>query len=73
MYTLAPLALLPECFQILEVEADIEEGEEGVDKLEEDQLHRHVDIVLLLGPANSTREYSRVRLIFYTVWKFQYF
>ncbi len=46
---------LPESFEVLKVEADIEEGEEGVHKLEDDQLHRHVDIVLLLGPAHSNK------------------
>jgi hypothetical protein len=50
---------LPECFEVLKVEADIEEGEEGVHKLEDDQLHRHVDIVLLLGPAHSDKEQNK--------------
>ncbi len=50
---------LPECFEVLEVEADIEEGEEGVHKLKDDQLHRHVDIVLLLGPAHSNKEQNK--------------
>ncbi len=50
---------LPESFEVLKVEADIEEGEEGVHKLEDDQLHRHVDIVLLLGPAHSNKEQNK--------------
>jgi hypothetical protein len=44
---------MPERFQVLHIEADIEEGEEGVDELKHDQLHCHMNIMLFLGPEEQ--------------------
>lgn len=53
---------LPKCFQVLKIEADVEESKEGVDKLEEHQLRRHVNIVLFLRSSGTKKSVDSFKM-----------